>query len=152
MPAARIMQSSATREPTEKSTPPVTITQVMPQTMQIRAALVRKISRIVWSLVKPLYPYSATPRIYSPASSASAIRIRRVWARRGVIPVFPTVAAVLPARFRRFTAIPTANAAPASKSSRGSRLSIPAAADTSEFISIPSAPSHRWDADVLMLF
>ena len=45
MPTERIIQSMATREPTEMSMPPVSITQVMPQAMQIRAALVRKISR-----------------------------------------------------------------------------------------------------------
>ena len=39
MPTARIMQSMATSEPTEISMPPVSITQVIPQVMQSRPAL-----------------------------------------------------------------------------------------------------------------
>lgn len=46
-PTAMIMQSIATREPTEMSIPPVSMTQVMPQVTQISPALLIRIFRNV---------------------------------------------------------------------------------------------------------
>ena len=45
---ARIIQSIATREPTEMSIPPVSMTQVIPAVMQIRPALLIRMLRNVW--------------------------------------------------------------------------------------------------------
>ena len=55
------MQSRATREPTEMSMPPVSMTQVMPQATQMRPALVRNRFRKVCRLVKPLLAYAMQP-------------------------------------------------------------------------------------------
>jgi len=54
MPTARIMQSMATSEPTEISMPPVSITQVIPQVMQSRPALLIRMFKNVCRCVKPL--------------------------------------------------------------------------------------------------
>ena len=61
IPTASSMQSMATRPPTEISMPPVIITTVRPEAMQMSPALVIRIFRKVWKWLNPLDPYAMQP-------------------------------------------------------------------------------------------